>query len=229
LPQHVQRGAPARHAMSAVFSARAVLVVRLAVLALLALALTIVLLFVWRAGAYEQLGEPIAQPIPFSHKHHVGDDGIDCRYCHTTVETDAHAGLPSTAVCLSCHSQLYRDQPLLALLHQSAASNQPIVWRRVHVLPDFVYFNHGVHVAKGVACVECHGRVDQMPLEWRAKPMQMQWCLECHRNPAPHLRPPSQVVAMDAPLPPATQASALARAAHLESRRRMTDCSTCHR
>jgi len=144
--------------MSAVFSPRAVLVVRLAVLALLALAVATVLLFVWRARAYEQLGEPIAQPIPFSHKHHVGDDGIDCRYCHTTVETEAHAGLPSTAVCLGCHSQLYRDQPLLALLHRSAASHQPIAWQRVHVLPDFVYFNHAVHVAKGVACVECHGR-----------------------------------------------------------------------
>ncbi len=215
--------------MSAVFSPRAALVVRLAVLALLGLAVATVLLFVWRARAYEQLGEPIAQPIPFSHKHHVGDDGIDCRYCHTTVETDAHAGLPSTAICLGCHSQLHRDQPLLALLHQSAASRQPIAWQRVHVLPDFVYFNHGVHVAKGVACIECHGRVDQMPLTWRAQPLQMQWCLDCHRDPAPHLRPPTQVFSMDAPLPPPMQATALARAAHLESQRRMTDCSTCHR
>jgi hypothetical protein len=215
--------------MSAVFSRRAVLVVRLTVVGLLALCVAAVMLFVWRARAYEQLGEPIAQPIPFSHKHHVGDDGIDCRYCHTTVETDAHAGLPSTGVCLSCHSQLYRDQPLLAQLHRSAAGNQPIAWQRVHVLPDFVYFNHSVHVAKGVACIECHGRVDQMPLEWRTQPLQMQWCLECHRNPAPHLRPASQEFAMDAALPPAMQATALARAAHLESQRRMTDCSTCHR
>jgi hypothetical protein len=215
--------------MSAVFSRRAVLAVRLAVLAVLAGCVAVVLLFAWRAHAYEQLGEPIAQPIPFSHKHHVGDDGIDCRYCHTTVETEAHAGLPSTGVCLGCHSQLFRDQPLLAQLHTSAATDQPIAWRRVHVLPGFVYFNHGVHVAKGVACVECHGRVDQMPLEWRAKPLQMQWCLECHRNPVPHLRPPAQVFDMDAPLPPPAQAGALARAAHLESRRRMTDCSTCHR
>ena len=215
--------------MSAVFSQGAVLAVRLAVLGLLATCIAVVLLFVWRARAYEQLGEPIAQPIAFSHKHHVGDDGIDCRYCHTTVETDAHAGLPSTGVCLGCHSQLYRDQALLAQLHTSAATHQTIAWRRVHVLPDFVYFNHGVHVAKGVACVECHGRVDQMPIEWRAKPLQMQWCLECHRAPAPPLPPPPQEFAMDAPLPSALQSTALARAAHLESQRRMTDCSTCHR
>ena len=215
--------------MSAVFSPRAVLVVRLAVLAILGAVVATVLLFMWRARAYEQLGEPIAQPIPFSHKHHVGDDGIDCRFCHTTVETDAHAGLPSTAVCLTCHSQLFRDQALLAQLHTSAAGNQPIAWQRVHVLPDFVYFNHSVHVAKGVACVECHGRVDQMPLTWRVQPLQMQWCLECHRNPAPHLRPREQAFAMDAPLPTAMQGTTLARAAHLESRRRMTDCSTCHR
>ena len=215
--------------MSAVFSPRAVLVVRLAVLAVMALAVATVLLFAWRARAYEQLGEPIAQPIPFSHKHHVGDDGIDCRFCHTTVETDAHAGLPSTGVCLTCHSQLFRDQPLLAQLHTSAATNQPIAWQRVHVLPDFVYFNHGVHVAKGVACVECHGRVDQMPLEWRARPLQMQWCLDCHRNPAPHLRPLAQEFTLDAPRATPAQAGALARAAHLESQRRMTDCSTCHR
>jgi hypothetical protein len=215
--------------MSAVFSQRGALLVKLVVLGLLALLLVTILLFVWRARAYEQLGEPIAQPIPFSHKHHVGDDGIDCRYCHTTVETDAHAGLPSTAVCLSCHSQLYRDQALLAQLHESAAKNQPIAWQRVHVLPDFVYFNHSVHVAKGVACVECHGRVDQMPLAWRAQPLQMQWCLACHRDPAPHLRPKSEEFAMDTPeVAPAT-ASRLAREAHLESTRRMTDCSTCHR
>jgi len=215
--------------MSAVFSKRGALGVRLAMLALLAGCVAAVLLAVWRGRSYEQLGEPIAQAIPFSHKHHVGDDGIDCRYCHTTVETEAHAGLPSTAVCLGCHSQLYRDQPLLARLHRSAATGQPVPWQRVHVLPDFVYFNHGVHVAKGVACVECHGRVDQMPLTWRARPLQMQWCLDCHRNPAAHLRPKSQVFSMDAPLPPPAQAGLLARAAHLESERRMTDCSTCHR
>src|ERR1700755_464307 len=103
------------------------------------------MLFVWRARAYEQLGEPIGQVIPFSHKHHVGDDGIDCRYCHTTVETAAWAGLPSTAVCLTCHTQLFRAQPLLDALHRSMAENRPVPWVRVHVLPEFVYFDHAVH------------------------------------------------------------------------------------
>ena len=215
--------------MPAVFSARGALAVRLAVLAIAIALVTLVTLLVWRTRAYEELGEPIAQPIPFSHKHHVGDDGIDCRFCHTTVETEAHAGLPSTAVCLGCHSQLFRDQAILAPLHESTAKGQPVPWRRVHVLPDFVYFNHSVHVAKGVGCVECHGRVDQMPIEWRAQPLQMQWCLACHRDPAPHLRPPGQVFTLDAPRASPAQAGMLARAAHLESTRRMTDCSTCHR
>src|ERR1700760_2924636 len=137
--------------MSAVFSPRAVLVVRLVALALLGLAVATVLLFVWRARAYEQLGEPVAQPIPFSHKHHVGDDGIDCRYCHTTVETSRNAGLPGTSVCLTCHSQLFQDAPLLQPLWESAHTGIPIAWQRVHDLPDFVFFDHSVHVAKGVA------------------------------------------------------------------------------
>ena len=118
---------------------------------------------------------------------------------------------------------------MLAPLHRSAATGQPVVWQRVHVLPDFVYFNHGVHVAKGVACVECHGRVDQMPIEWRAQPLQMQWCLDCHRDPAPHLRPHAQEFALDASRATPAAAGELARQAHLESTLRMTDCSTCHR
>ena len=215
--------------MTAVFTPRGALVARLVVLALLLAAASAVALVVSHGRSDERLGEPIAQPIPFSHKHHVGDDGIDCRYCHATVETAAHAGLPSTGVCLGCHSQLYRDQPLLAPLHDSAARDRPIAWQRVHVLPDFVFFDHSVHVAKGVACVECHGRVDQMPLTWRTQPLQMQWCLACHRDPAPHLRPPSQAFTLDAPQATPAEAQALARAAHLESTRRLTDCSTCHR
>jgi hypothetical protein len=215
--------------VSVVFTPRGVLVVKLAALGVLGLSAGGLALLVWHARDLEHLGDPLAQPIPFSHKHHVGDDGIDCRYCHTTVETAARAGLPSTGVCLTCHDQLFRDQPMLGTLHRSMAQDRPIAWQRVHVLPDFVYFNHSVHVAKGVACIECHGRVDQMPLTWRASPLQMQWCLACHRDPAPHLRPRSEVFAMDAPRVAPAQAAELARAVHLESPRRMTDCSTCHR
>jgi hypothetical protein len=216
-------------AMSQVFRRRAALGVRLVFLALALLALLAFGLMVWRNRSYDPLGEPVAQPIPFSHKHHVGDDGIDCRYCHTTVETSAFAGMPSTHICLSCHSQLYTDAPVLAALHESAASGKPIAWHRVNKLPDFVFFDHSVHVNKGVACVECHGRVDQMPLTWRVAPLQMQWCLACHRNPAPHLRPPERVFSMDGNGVTPREAEDLAKLMHLHDTRRLTDCSTCHR
>ncbi len=156
----------------------------------------------------------MAQPIPFSHKHHVGDVGIDCRYCHTSVETSAFAGLPSTTICLTCHSQLFAKAAVLEPLRRSVATGQPIAWNRVHTLPDFVYFNHGIHVAKGVACGECHGRVDQMPLTWRTAPLEMEWCLDCHRDPAPHLHPKSEVFAM------ASRAGPTGPRRHSSSRRR---------
>ncbi len=203
--------------------------IKLALLALLLLLAGGVAFSVWQDSAYEALGEPVAQPVPFSHKHHVGDDGIDCRYCHTGVETGRYAGLPSTQTCLTCHLQLYTEAPVLEPLRESARTGIPIAWRRVHSLPDFVFFDHGVHVAKGVGCVECHGRVDQMPLTWRAQPMQMQWCLGCHRDPAPHLRARGQVFDLSAPRASASEARRLVQLVHLESRRRLTDCSTCHR
>ncbi len=184
---------------------------------------------IWRSQAYERLGQPLPQPIPFSHKHHVSDDGIDCRYCHTTVERDRYAGLPSTHVCLTCHSQLYTDAKVLEPLHESARTGKPIAWQRVHKLPDFVFFAHSVHLAKGVGCVECHGRVDQMPITWRAQPLQMQWCISCHRDPAHHLRPHDQLFDMAAPRLSAADALNLARLLKVENKRRMTDCSTCHR
>jgi len=214
--------------MAQIFTPPLVLGAKLFLLALLG-AVAIAWLTLYKAlPAQSGLLTP-AQPIPFSHKHHVGDDGIDCRYCHATVETGRHAGLPSTHVCLTCHSQLYRDAPLLQPLHESARRGTPIGWQRVHDLPDFVFFDHSVHVAKGVGCVECHGRVDQMPLTWRAQPMQMQWCLDCHRDPAPRLRPPAQVFDMTSVAPGGDEGRRLATALHVESTRRLTDCSTCHR
>ncbi|MDQ6640032.1 MAG: cytochrome c family protein [Pseudomonadota bacterium] len=215
--------------MAQVFSRRAQLGVKLSFLSLAGILLA---LLAWWAGAHradERIGEPIGQPIPFSHKHHVGDDGIDCRYCHTTVETSAFAGLPSTAICLGCHAQLYADAAVLEPLRRSAASGQPIEWQRDHSLPDFVFFNHSVHVAKGVACLECHGHVDQMPITWRVQRLDMQWCLGCHRDPAPHLRPQSEVFSMDRSAAGTADATALARSVPLESERRRLDCSTCHR
>jgi hypothetical protein len=213
-----------------VFSPAAVLVAQIAVAGVLVfLVLGIPAFATFRESLYQSIGEPLAQPIPFSHKHHVGDDGIDCRYCHTTVETERHAGLPSASICLSCHSQLFADAPVLQQLGQSVESGRPIAWQRVHTLPDFVFFNHSVHVAKGVACVECHGPIDQMPLTWRAQPIQMQWCIGCHRDPARHLHPLQDVFDPRATRVTAEESANLARLMHLESRQRLTDCSTCHR
>ena len=170
-----------------------------------------------------------AQPIPFSHQHHVGDDGIDCRYCHYSVEKSSFAGIPSTQVCMTCHSQLFTDAPVLEPLRESARTGRPLQWVRVHRLPDFVFFDHGVHVAKGVGCVECHGRVDKMPRIRRVASLEMQWCLGCHRDPAPHLRPPAQVFDLEAPRPGAEVQSGLMKTLHIAGVRRLTDCSTCHR
>lgn len=137
------------------------------------------------------------QPVPFSHEHHVAGLGVDCRYCHTSVETSARAGLPATHICMSCHSQIWTGAAMLAPVRHSLANDQPLEWNRVSRVPDYVYFNHSAHVTKGVPCVTCHGRVDEMPLMARAKPFQMQFCLDCHRNPAPNLRPPEEMTRMD--------------------------------
>jgi cytochrome c7-like protein len=215
--------------MSQVFQRRTELAVKLWLAGLLVLAIAAAawLVSLGRHGSGEEAA--VAQPIPFSHKHHVGDVGLDCRYCHTSVETSAFAGLPSTTTCLTCHSQLFAGAAVLEPLRRSAATGLPIAWNRVDTLPDFVYFNHGIHVAKGVACSECHGRVDQMPLTWRTAPLEMQWCLACHRDPGPHLRPQGAVFSMDAARPQRAETARLLDAAHLQSTRRLTDCSTCHR
>jgi hypothetical protein len=129
------------------------------------------------------------QPVPFSHQHHVTDCGIDCRYCHTAVEVSPFASVPSTSICMNCHAYLFRDQDMLAAVRESRRTGEPLQWTRVHDLPDFAYFNHSIHVHKGIGCVTCHGQVDQMPLMWREESLLMEWCLQCHRNPERHLRP----------------------------------------
>src|SRR5215471_4031531 len=140
--------------------------------------------------------EPVTQPIEFDHRHHVADDGIDCRYCHNTVETSSSAGFPATSVCMNCHAQIWNQSPYLDLVRQSYFSGKPIEWKKVHRLPDFVYFNHSIHVAKGVGCVTCHGRVDQMAEIRQGPSMQMSWCLECHRDPKPNIRTQKYITAM---------------------------------
>lgn len=137
------------------------------------------------------------QPVPFSHKHHAGELGIDCRYCHTSVETGPKAGLPATHICMTCHSQVWTGAPMLAPVRESLAQDKPLRWNRVANVPDYVYFDHSIHVTRGVPCATCHGRVDEMPLMKRAHAFQMQFCLDCHRDPAPALRPPEEVTRMD--------------------------------
>jgi hypothetical protein len=138
----------------------------------------------------------VQQPVQFSHKHHVGDDGIDCRYCHTTVETSNTAGMPPTKTCMNCHSQIWAESPYLEIVRASYRDNKPIEWTRVHDLPDFVYFNHSIHVNKGVGCASCHGRIDQMPAVYQAASLQMEWCLSCHRAPERFLRPKDRITDM---------------------------------
>jgi len=216
--------------MAQAFSRAEVLAIKLAFLAALILLIAVIVLARWIIVPAVTMAQPVEQPIPFSHKHHVGDDGIDCRYCHTSVEKSAFAGMPTTEICLSCHSQLFRDAPLLAPLHASAESGMPIEWKRVHDLPDFVYFDHSIHVNKGVACIECHGRVDQMPLTMRVAPLTMQWCLECHRSAPQRIRPLSEVFSMTPSKPLSDREIAqLNRLYRLQDQRRLTDCSTCHR
>lgn len=142
------------------------------------------------------------QPVPFSHQHHVGGLGIDCRYCHTTVETSAFAGIPSTKICMNCYSQIWADSPMLEPVRASYRTGKSLQWNRVHHLPDFVFFDHSIHVKKGVGCATCHGRVDEMPLTRQVASLYMEWCLQCHRQPERFVRPREEVFNMTW-LPPA--------------------------
>jgi hypothetical protein len=173
---------------------------------------------------------PLEQPVQFSHKHHVADDGIDCRYCHTSVEKSYSAGMPSTHTCMSCHSQIWSDSPELAPVRASYVSNTPIAWNRVHDLPDFVYFQHSVHVKKGVGCETCHGRIDQQPLVKKTNTMTMAWCLDCHRHPEKYIRPKEAVYKMGyrPNEPQAVIGKRLVKEYKIQHPRQLTDCYTCH-
>jgi hypothetical protein len=175
-----------------------------------------------------EVGVARTQPVPFSHKHHVGDDGIDCRYCHTSVEESSFAGIPPTKTCMNCHTQIWPDSPILEPVRESFRTGKSIQWTRVHNLPGFVYFNHSIHVHKGIGCVTCHGRVDRMPLMWRENTLYMDWCLDCHRAPERFVRPREYVFSMEYQAP----ADQLALGQKLVKQYRiqkLTSCSTCHR
>ncbi len=171
---------------------------------------------------------PLEQPVPFDHRHHVVDDGIDCRYCHDLVERSPVAGVPSADRCMNCHSQVWNESPLLETVRESYYSGRPIAWARVHRLPDFVFFDHSIHVHKGVGCETCHGRVDRMARVYQAAPLTMGWCLSCHRDPERFLRPRDQVTTMGWTADRGSRRSG-AELARLYRVKSLTDCTTCHR
>ena len=150
----------------------------------------------WFSPLYTDVGYSPEQPVPFSHKLHAGDLGLDCRYCHNTVETAAHAAVPPTATCMNCHRAIKADSEAIKPLVESFAANKPMHWVNVHMLPDYAIFDHSAHVAAGVGCVTCHGRVDQMEVVQQVQPLSMGWCMDCHKNPTPNLRPRDQVTNM---------------------------------
>jgi hypothetical protein len=184
----------------------------------------------WWSPYMTRVEIPLQQPVPFSHKHHAGGLGIDCRYCHTSVETSSFAGMPPSETCMTCHSQIWRDAPMLEPVRASLREDKPLRWNRVNDLPDFVYFDHSIHVKKGVGCAECHGRVDEMPLTWRSESLYMKWCLDCHRHPENVIRPTEEVLNMgwEHPSEQKERAAALLRQNPIDPEH-MMDCSACHR
>jgi hypothetical protein len=172
--------------------------------------------------------DPKDQPIAFDHRHHVRDDGIDCLYCHDGAVRTKHAGVPATSVCMNCHSQVWPEAARLAPVRASLLEDRPIRWNRVHQLPEFAYFDHSAHVSHGVGCVECHGRVDLMARVYPVSPLTMGWCLDCHRDPAPHLRPQSEITNMEwqAPVNARAAGEAVATTLHIDP---PVYCSACHR
>ncbi|MBY4640481.1 cytochrome C [Gluconacetobacter entanii] len=186
--------------------------------------------FAWPYSDYDRhVGWAVEQPVPFSHQHHVVGLGLDCRFCHSSVERSAQASLPPTFTCMTCHSQIWTNAAVLAAVRDSLLRNTPMTWQRVTNVPDYVYFNHSIHVAKGVGCETCHGNVAAMPLTYKAKTLTMQFCVECHRNPGPNLRPAENIFDTDWHRGPGTPGIAALMARYHLGGRNLTECSICHR
>jgi hypothetical protein len=171
------------------------------------------------------------QPVPFSHQHHVGGLGIDCRYCHTGVETSSFAGLPPTKTCMNCHSQIWVGSTMLEPVRDSYATGRSLGWDRVYNVPGFVYFDHSIHIHKGIGCASCHGRIDEMPFTYQAPSLLMEWCLDCHRHPEREIRPREEVfnVAWQPPADHVTAGRKLVQEYHVKDATTLTSCSVCHR
>ncbi len=217
--------------MAAIFRPRADLTIRLMLLGLVGLFLAgIAWWWLWPRTDYVRHQRWIVdQPVPFSHQHHVSGLGIDCRFCHTSVEVSSSAGLPPTYTCMTCHSQIWTNAAILAPVRQSLVNDTPITWHLVTDLPDYVYFNHSIHIAKGVGCESCHGDVQSMALTEKAKSLTMAFCLACHRDPAPNLRPQDAVYDTEWHRTPSTPSPETLMAQYHVGGRKLTDCSICHR
>ena len=187
---------------------------------------------IYRSPLVTRQGIFRAQPVPFSHQRHVGGNGIDCRYCHTSVEHSNFAGIPATETCMGCHSQLLVDAPVLAPVHESWKSGEPLKWARIYDLPDFVYFDHSIHIAKGVGCTTCHGEIADMPITYKAETLHMAWCLRCHKAPEKFLRPEESIFDPYYKAPGGSEQIALGKALIEKNNvkvEQLTDCSICHR
>ncbi len=219
--------------MPQVFSARSNIIAKAAILGgVLSLVLLLWAGLIYTRSSYGTgIGLSRVQPVPFSHQHHAGVLGIDCRYCHTSVETSAFAGIPPTKTCMNCHSQMWVGSDMLEPVRESYRTDQPLRWQRVYNLPGFVYFDHSVHVQKGVGCSTCHGRIDEMPFTYQVPSLLMEWCLECHRNPSGKLRPREEVFNMNYRQPDDQLALGrkLVKEYEIKDPVQLTSCSVCHR
>jgi hypothetical protein len=196
--------------------------------AVIVIAISFVLYKIGEASYFTNIGVVQPQPVPFSHRHHTAQLGIDCRYCHTSVEDSSFAGLPPTATCITCHSEIWRDSPTLEPVRASYRTDVSLAWTRVNALPEFVYFDHSIHVHKGVGCTTCHGPVGEMALTWRAQTLQMSWCLDCHRAPEKYVRRREDVF-LPQYEPPSNQLQLGAQLVATYHIQKLTDCATCHR
>ena len=219
--------------MRQLFAPGADAILRLATLSLILVVLGGILIAegISRSDCLYGVGVAPAQPVPFSHKHHSGELGIDCRYCHQQVEYLATAGIPPTWTCMTCHSQIWTGATMLAPVRDSLANDTPLHWTRVNRLPDYVYYNHSIHITKGIGCSTCHGAVDQMQLTYRANAFKMEFCINCHRNPQANVRPKSEIWNMEwsPPVNQATLGPQLVAAYQIKGAQVLTDCSICHR
>jgi hypothetical protein len=218
--------------MPQLFRPRSNAIAKLSLILILGVPSALFLIFeIYLWSSYEtEVGVPISQPVPFSHKHHVSELGIDCRYCHSFVENSAFAGIPPSSICMTCHSQIWREAPMLKPVHDSFKSQEPIAWNRVYRMPKYVYFNHSIHVQKGIGCSSCHGEIDRMPLTEKARTFYMRDCLSCHRNPEKFLRPREEIFNPQyiAPKAQLTLGNELLEKYHIRKEHLM-DCNTCHR